>query len=85
MTAVFLRINRNGVPQARREVRERSLCPFASPGFCDTSVDPMKQVVIVFHLPEGSEPEATRLATTDPPFNPAEAGCSDARACVVER
>jgi hypothetical protein len=34
----------------------------------------MKQVVVVFHLREGSEPEAARLAAADLPFDPAEAG-----------
>ena len=34
----------------------------------------MKQVLVVFHLREGSEPEAERLAATDPPFDPQEAG-----------
>jgi hypothetical protein len=34
----------------------------------------MKQVLVVFHLREGSELEAERLATSDPPFDPEEAG-----------
>jgi hypothetical protein len=34
----------------------------------------MKQVVVVFHLREGSELEASRLAASDPPFDPEEAG-----------
>ena len=34
----------------------------------------MKQVLVVFQLHEGSEPEAARLAAADPPFDPAEAG-----------
>ena len=34
----------------------------------------MKQVVVVFHLREGSEPEAARLAGAGPPFDPKEAG-----------
>jgi hypothetical protein len=34
----------------------------------------MNQVVVVFHLHEGSEPEAARLAAADLPFDPAEAG-----------
>ena len=34
----------------------------------------MKQVLIVFHLREGSELEAERLATSEPPFDPEQAG-----------
>ena len=34
----------------------------------------MKQVLIVFHLREGSELEAERLATSEPPFDPGQAG-----------
>src|SRR6266545_6786269 len=34
----------------------------------------MKQVLVVFRLREGSEPEAARLAAADPPFDPEEAG-----------
>ncbi|SRR6266508_996379 len=34
----------------------------------------MKQVLVVFHLREGSKPEAEKLAAADPPFDPAEAG-----------
>ena len=34
----------------------------------------MKQVVVIFHLREGSELEAARLAAADPPFDPEEAG-----------
>jgi hypothetical protein len=34
----------------------------------------MKQVLVVFHLREGSELEAARLAAADPPFDPEEAG-----------
>src|SRR5438132_108398 len=34
----------------------------------------MKQVLIVFHLPEGSELEAARLVAAGPPFDPKEAG-----------
>ena len=34
----------------------------------------MKQVLVVFQLREGSEPEAARLAAADPPFDPEEAG-----------
>jgi hypothetical protein len=66
-------------------LRERSLCPFASPGFCDTSVESMKQVVVVFHLREGSEPEAAKLAGTDPPFDPAEAGFARVAIFVTPR
>jgi hypothetical protein len=33
----------------------------------------MKQVVVIFHLREGSELEAARLAAADPPFDPEEA------------
>ncbi len=34
----------------------------------------MKQVLVVFRLHEGSEPEAARLAAADLPFDPEEAG-----------
>src|SRR6266536_432508 len=34
----------------------------------------MKQVLVVFHLGEGFELEAARLAAADPPFDPEEAG-----------
>ena len=34
----------------------------------------MKQVLVVFHLHEGSELEAARLAAADPPFDPEKAG-----------
>jgi hypothetical protein len=34
----------------------------------------MKQVLVVFHLREGSELEAARLAAADPPFDPEQAG-----------
>src|SRR5260370_41415564 len=34
----------------------------------------MKQVLVVFHLREGSELEAEKLAAADPPFDPEEAG-----------
>jgi hypothetical protein len=34
----------------------------------------MKQVLVVFHLSEGSELEAARLAAAEPPFNPEQAG-----------
>jgi hypothetical protein len=45
----------------------------------------MKQVVVVFHLHEGSEPEAARLAAADPPFDPAEAGFTRLAAHVTQR
>ena len=34
----------------------------------------MKQVLVVFHLHEGSELKAARLAAADPPFDPEKAG-----------
>jgi len=34
----------------------------------------MKQVVVVFQLREGSEPEAEALAAASPPFDPEDAG-----------
>jgi hypothetical protein len=34
----------------------------------------MKQVVVVFHVREGSELEAAKLAAAGPPFDPKEAG-----------
>jgi hypothetical protein len=34
----------------------------------------MKQVVLVFHLHEGSEPDAAALAAASPPFDPEKAG-----------
>ena len=34
----------------------------------------MKQVLVVFQLREGSEPEAASLAAAGPPFDPEEAG-----------
>jgi len=34
----------------------------------------MKQVVVVFHLREGSELDAASLATAGPPFDPSEHG-----------
>jgi len=34
----------------------------------------MKQVLVVFHLREGSEPEAAALAAAGPPFDPEAAG-----------
>ena len=34
----------------------------------------MKQILVVFHLREGSEPEAAKLAAADLPFDPQAAG-----------
>jgi hypothetical protein len=34
----------------------------------------MKQVLVVFHLHEGTELEAARLAAAEPPFDPEDAG-----------
>jgi hypothetical protein len=34
----------------------------------------MKQVLVVFQLREGSEPEAARLAAAGPPFDPEDSG-----------
>jgi hypothetical protein len=34
----------------------------------------MKQVLVVFQIREGSEPEAARLAAAGPPFDPEKAG-----------
>lgn len=34
----------------------------------------MKQILVVFHLREGSEPAAATLAAAGPPFDPEEAG-----------
>jgi hypothetical protein len=45
----------------------------------------MKQVVLVFHLHEGSEPEAARLAAAEPPFDPAEAGFTRLAVFVTQR
>jgi len=45
----------------------------------------MKQVVVVFHLHEGSEPEAARLAAADPPFDPAEAGFTRLAVYITQR
>jgi hypothetical protein len=45
----------------------------------------MKQVVVVFHLREGSELEASRLAASDPPFDPEEAGFERLAAYVTHR
>lgn len=45
----------------------------------------MKQVVVVFHLHEGSGPEAARLVADDPPFDPAEAGFTRLAVYVTQR
>jgi hypothetical protein len=45
----------------------------------------MKQVVVVFHLHEGFEPDAVRLAAAEPPFDPAEAGFTRFAAYVTQR
>jgi hypothetical protein len=45
----------------------------------------MKQVVVVFHLHEGSEPDAARLAASNPPFDPAEAGFTRLAAYLTRR
>ena len=45
----------------------------------------MKQVVLVFHLHEGSEPEAARLAAAELPFDPAEAGFTRLAVFVTQR
>jgi hypothetical protein len=45
----------------------------------------MKQVVVVFHLHEGAEPEAARLAAADPPFDAAEAGFTRLAVYVTQR
>jgi hypothetical protein len=45
----------------------------------------MKQVVVVFHLREGSESDAARLAAAEPPFDPGEAGFTRLAAYVTQR
>jgi len=45
----------------------------------------MKQVLVVFHLREGSELEAARLAAADPPFDPEEAGFKRLAVYVTHR
>ena len=45
----------------------------------------MKQVVVVFHLREGSEPDAARLAAGEPPFDPGEAGFTRLAVYVTQR
>jgi hypothetical protein len=45
----------------------------------------VKQVVVLFHLHEGSEPEAARLAAAGLPFDPAQAGFTRLAAYVTRR
>ena len=45
----------------------------------------MKQVLVVFHLGEGFELEAARLAAADPPFDPEEAGFKRLAVYVTHR
>jgi hypothetical protein len=45
----------------------------------------MKQVLVVFHLREGLELEAARLAAADPPFDPEEAGFKRLAVYVTHR
>jgi hypothetical protein len=45
----------------------------------------MKQVLVVFHLREGSELEAARLAAADLPFNPEQAGFNRLAVYVTHR
>jgi hypothetical protein len=45
----------------------------------------MKQVAVVFRLHEGSESAAVRLAASEPPFDPAEAGFTRLAVYVIER
>jgi hypothetical protein len=45
----------------------------------------MKQVVVVFHLHEGSKPEAALLAAADPPFDLEEAGFARLGVYVTQR
>jgi hypothetical protein len=45
----------------------------------------MKQVLVVFHLREGSELEAARLAAADLPFDPEEAGFKRLAVYVTHR
>ena len=45
----------------------------------------MKQVLVVFHLREGSELEAEKLATSEPPFDPEEAGFKRLAVYVTHR
>jgi hypothetical protein len=45
----------------------------------------MKQVLVVFHLREGSELEAARLAAAELPFNPEQAGFKRLAVYVTHR
>jgi hypothetical protein len=45
----------------------------------------MKQAVVVFHLHEGAQLEATSLAAAEPPFDPAEAGFTRLAVYVTRR
>jgi hypothetical protein len=45
----------------------------------------MKQVVVVFHLHEGSRPEAKRLAAAGSPFDLAEAGFTRLAVYLTQR
>jgi hypothetical protein len=45
----------------------------------------MTQVVVVFHLRKGSEPEAEKLAGADLPFDPEEAGFTRLAVYVTHR
>jgi hypothetical protein len=46
---------------------------------------PMKQVLVVFHLRDGSQEEAARLASADLPFDPLDAGFKRLGVYVTER
>jgi hypothetical protein len=45
----------------------------------------MKQVLVVFHIREGSEPEAARLAAAGPSFDPEEAGFKRLAVYLIHR
>jgi len=45
----------------------------------------MKQVLVVFHLREGSELEAEKLAASAPPFDPEEAGSTHLAVYLTHR
>lgn len=45
----------------------------------------MKQVLVVFHLRKGSELEAEKLATSEPPFDPKEAGFARLAVYLTQR
>ena len=45
----------------------------------------MRQVLVVFHLREGSELEAARLAAAELPFNPEQAGFKRLAVYVTHR